>query len=89
MNGHSGAHSNHELEKRRLHSKTNRGGQVITAVTAGMLKILFDTQTRKFLGIHCIGDRAGEIVHIGQAVMLLGGTVDYFVNATFNYPTMA
>jgi NAD(P) transhydrogenase len=61
----------------------------MTQQTAGMLKILFDTKTRKVLGIHCFGDRAGEIVHIGQAVMLLGGTIDYFVNTTFNYPTMA
>jgi NAD(P) transhydrogenase len=54
-----------------------------------MVKILFDTKTRKVLGIHCFDDRTGEIVHIGQAVMLLGGTIDYFVNTTFNYPTTA
>lgn len=61
----------------------------MTQQTAGMLKILFHTETRKVLGVHCFGDRSSEIVHIGQAVMLNGGTIDYFVNTTFNYPTMA
>lgn len=61
----------------------------MTAQTAGMLKILFHTETLQILGIHCFGDRAAEIVHIGQAVMHLGGDINYFVNTTFNYPTMA
>ncbi len=61
----------------------------MTQQTTGMLKILFHTETRKVLGVHCFGDRSSEIVHIGQAVMLNGGTIDYFVNTTFNYPTMA
>ncbi len=63
-------------------------GKIIGDET-GMLKILFHRQTRKILGVHCIGELATEIVHIGQTVMNLGGTVDYFCNTVFNYPTMA
>lgn len=55
----------------------------------GMLKILFDPESLAVLGVHVIGDRAAEIVHIGQAVMALGGTIEYFRDAVFNYPTMA
>lgn len=61
----------------------------ISGETVGMLKLLFHRETRQILGIHCFGDRAAEIVHIGQAVMLGGQTLDYFANTTFNYPTMA
>jgi len=63
-------------------------GQIIGDDT-GMLKILFHRETREILGVHCIGDLATEIVHIGQAVMALGGTMDYFCDTVFNYPTMA
>src|SRR4029078_530757 len=56
---------------------------------SGMLKILFHRETRKLLGVHVIGECATEIVHIGQAVMALGGTIDYFRDTVFNYPTMA
>ncbi len=58
----------------------------------GMLKILFHRETLEILGIHCFGDRASEIIHIGQAIMDQKGeanTIKYFVNTTFNYPTMA
>ena len=64
----------------------------ITGRTVGMLKLLFHRQTHELLGIHCFGYQASEIVHIGQAIMAQTGaanTVDYFVNTTFNYPTMA
>jgi len=61
----------------------------ISGDTAGMLKILFHRDTREILGIHCFGENAAEIVHIGQAVMEMHGTLDYFANTTFNYPTMA
>jgi NAD(P) transhydrogenase len=57
-----------------------------------MLKILFHRETLEILGIHCFGDQASEIIHIGQAIMAQEGeanTVKYFVNTTFNYPTMA
>lgn len=64
----------------------------ITGEAVGMLKILFHRETKKILGIHCFGDQAAEIVHIGQAIMGQEGTansLDYFINTTFNYPTMA
>ena len=55
----------------------------------GLLKLIFDPTTLKLLGVHIIGDRAAEIVHIGQAVLAAGGTIDYFRDAVFNYPTLA
>lgn len=64
----------------------------ITGQTAGMLKLLFHRETLEILGIHCFGDQASEIIHIGQAIMLQpagANTLKYFVNTTFNYPTMA
>jgi NAD(P) transhydrogenase len=61
----------------------------ITGNTAGMLKLLFHHQTLELLGIHCFGYQAAEIIHIGQAVMAQGLTLEYFVDTTFNYPTMA
>ncbi len=55
----------------------------------GMLKLLFHPETLKLLGIHAIGQRATEIIHIGQAGLAFGGTVEYFRDAVFNYPTLA
>ena len=55
----------------------------------GMLKLLVHSQTRKLLGVHVIGEGAAELVHIGQMVMALGGNLDFLVNNTFNYPTLA
>jgi NAD(P) transhydrogenase len=55
----------------------------------GMLKLLFDRNTRKLLGVHILGQRATEIVHIGQAVMAHGGSIEYFRDTVFNYPTLA
>jgi NAD(P) transhydrogenase len=57
--------------------------------TTGRLKLIFHRETRQILGVHIIGEGAAELVHIGQAVMILNGTVDYFINAVFNYPTLA
>ena len=54
-----------------------------------MLKLLVSPVDRQLLGVHLFGTGATEIVHIGQAVMGCGGTVDYLVNAVFNYPTLA
>jgi NAD(P) transhydrogenase len=72
---------------------TARFGEIarghIVGDRTGMLKLLFHRDTRKLLGVHVIGESATEIVHIGQAVMALGGTIDYFRDAVFNYPTMA
>ncbi|MBY4677277.1 Si-specific NAD(P)(+) transhydrogenase [Marinobacterium arenosum] len=64
----------------------------ISGQPVGMLKILFHRETLAILGIHCFGDQASEIVHIGQVVMRQEGeanTIKYFINTTFNYPTMA
>lgn len=55
----------------------------------GMLKLLFDRKSLKLLGVHAIGSGAAEIIHIGQAVMAHSGTIAYFVNTVFNYPTLA
>jgi NAD(P) transhydrogenase len=63
-------------------------GQML-GVDTGLLKILFDRKTRRLLGVHIFGERATEIIHIGQAVLAFGGTIDYFRDAVFNYPTMA
>lgn len=64
----------------------------ITGQTIGMLKLLFHRETLQLLGIHCFGQNASEIIHIGQAIMSMPGELNslrYFVNSTFNYPTMA
>jgi NAD(P) transhydrogenase len=64
----------------------------ITGHTVGMLKILFNRDTLEILGIHCFGEQASEIVHIGQAIMSQEGeanSLQYFAETTFNYPTMA
>jgi NAD(P) transhydrogenase len=64
----------------------------ITGNTVGMLKLLFHRQTLEILGIHCFGDQAAEIIHIGQAIMSQqngANTIAWFANTTFNYPTMA
>jgi NAD(P) transhydrogenase len=55
----------------------------------GMLKLLFNRNTRKLLGVHAIGQRATEIIHIGQAVLAYGGSIEYFRDTVFNYPTLA
>ena len=55
----------------------------------GILKILFDPTSLKLLGVHAIGENAAEIIHIGQAVLSLGATIEYFRDTVFNYPTLA
>ena len=64
----------------------------ITGRAVGMLKILFHRETLEILGVHCFGPNAAEIIHIGQAIMKQpapNNTLEYFVDTTFNYPTMA
>ncbi|HTU26932.1 MAG TPA: FAD-dependent oxidoreductase, partial [Pirellulales bacterium] len=64
----------------------------ILGQTVGMLKLLFHRETLQILGVHCFGHNASEIVHIGQAIMSQPGennSLLYFINTTFNYPTMA
>jgi NAD(P) transhydrogenase len=55
----------------------------------GLLKLLFDPDTLRLLGVHVMGESATEIIHIGQAVLSMGGTIDYFRDTVFNYPTLA
>ncbi len=63
-------------------------GQII-GDSAGLLKLIFNLDTRELLGVHIIGEGASELVHIGQAVLAHKGKIDYFVNTVFNYPTLA
>lgn len=67
--------------------ETSRGH--IMGLDSGLLKMIFSLKTRRLLGVHIIGEGATELVHIGQAVLNLKGTVEYFVENTFNYPTLA
>ena len=67
--------------------ETSRGH--IMGLGHGMMKMLFSLKTRRLLGVHIIGEGATELIHIGQAVINLKGTIDYFVENTFNYPTLA
>jgi NAD(P) transhydrogenase len=61
----------------------------IAGAPHGMLKLLVSPNDLKLLGVHVFGTNATELVHIGQAVMGCGGTVEYLVDAVFNYPTFA
>ncbi len=63
-------------------------GQIV-GDSYGVLKLLVSPENRKLLGVHVFGTGATELVHIGQAVMGCGGTIDYLVDAVFNYPTLA
>jgi NAD(P) transhydrogenase len=55
----------------------------------GVIKLVVDRGTKTLLGCHVIGERASELVHVGQSVMLLGGTIDAFIEMVFNYPTLS
>lgn len=86
----------HELTEQKIPYEVGRAQfrslarAQITGQTVGVLKLLFHRDTLEVLGIHCFGDQASEIIHIGQAVMTGGkNDVSYFVETTFNYPTMA
>ena len=63
-------------------------GQILGDET-GLLKLLFDPESLKLLGAHAIGDGAAELIHIAQAVLAFGGTIEYFRDTVFNYPTLA
>ena len=67
--------------------ETSRGH--IMGLDAGMMKMIFALGDRRLLGVHIIGEGATELIHIGQAVLNLGGTIDYFIENAFNYPTLA
>ena len=61
----------------------------IAGDTEGVLKLIVDRRTRRLIGVHVIGERATELVHIGQAVVHLGGTIDAFIEMVFNFPSLA
>jgi NAD(P) transhydrogenase len=72
---------------RSYYDKSPRGE--IIGDTSGMLKLVFSPQNKRLLGVHMIGELASELVHIGMHVMLDDGTIDAFINAVYNYPTLA
>jgi NAD(P) transhydrogenase len=72
----------------RAFYRDNARGKII-GDKEGVIKLLFDRETKKLLGCHCIGDRASELVHIGQAAIMLGGGVETFIEMVFNYPTLS
>ena len=72
---------------RALYENNARGK--IQGDLEGITKLVVDAKTRKIIGIHVIGERATELVHIGQAAICLGGTVDLFIDMVFNYPTLS
>ena len=61
----------------------------IAGATDGLVKLIFDRGDRRLLGVHILGETAAEMVHVGQAVLQHGGTIDYFVHNAFNVPTWA
>ena len=67
--------------------ETSRGH--IMGLSSGMMKMIFSIKSRRLLGVHIVGEGATELIHIGQAVLNLKGTIDYFIENTFNYPTLA
>jgi NAD(P) transhydrogenase len=67
--------------------ETSRGH--IMGLSAGLMKMIFALEDRRLLGVHIIGEGATELIHIGQAVLNLHGTLDYFIENAFNYPTLA
>jgi NAD(P) transhydrogenase len=72
----------------RAFYRDNARGKII-GDKDGVVKLVFDTPSRKLVGCHCIGDRASELVHMGQLMIALGGTVDTLIETVFNYPTLS
>ena len=71
----------------RAFYRDNVRGQIMND-RDGMVKLVFDRPTRQLIGCHCIGERASELVHVGQAVIVLHGTVETFIEMVFNHPTL-
>ncbi len=76
-----------EIAVGRAYYKDNARGQIIND-PEGMLKLVFDRSNRKLVGAHLLGERSTDLIHIAQAVLTFGGTVDYFIESVFNYPTL-
>jgi NAD(P) transhydrogenase len=72
----------------RAYSENNARGQII-GDTVGLLKLIFAPQDKKLLGVHLIGELSSELIHIGSQVLAEGGTIDAFIQAVYNYPTLA
>jgi NAD(P) transhydrogenase len=84
-----------ELTKKKIayysgkaHLKETSRGQIL-GIGEGMLKMLFAQEDGKLLGVHILGEGSSELIHIGQAVLAMRGTIDYFLEHVFNYPTLA
>jgi NAD(P) transhydrogenase len=71
----------------RAFYRDNARGKIV-GDKEGVIKLVFDRTSRLLIGCHCIGDRASELVHVGQALVTLGGTVDTLIEMVFNYPTL-
>lgn len=67
--------------------ETSRGK--VMGLQSGLMKTIFSLKTRRLLGVHIVGEGATELIHIGQAVLTLKGSLDYFIDNAFNYPTLA
>jgi NAD(P) transhydrogenase len=76
-----------DCETGRAFYKDNARGQIVGDVD-GMVKLVFDARTKKLIGVHVLGERATELVHIGQSVMHFEGTIDDFIDQVFNFPTL-
>ncbi len=77
-----------DFEVGRARHENNARGQ-ITGERDGLLKLLFEVPSKKLLGVHIIGEAATELIHIGQMVMIAGGTIDVFIDSVFNFPTLS
>jgi NAD(P) transhydrogenase len=78
----------HEYLVGRASYRSNPRGQIM-GDTAGLVKLLFSPEDQKLLGVHIIGERASELIHIGQACMYFEGTLDFFIQNVFNFPTLS
>ena len=72
----------------RAYYRDNRRGQLV-GDTDGMVKLVFAPTDKKLLGVHIIGEQASELVHIGEHVMASGGSIDAFIDAVYNYPSLS
>jgi NAD(P) transhydrogenase len=77
-----------DYEVGRAWFKENARGQ-ISGTRTGLLKLLFRASDKTVLGVHVVGEHAAELVHVGMTVMQLGGTLDTFIDAVYNFPTLS
>jgi NAD(P) transhydrogenase len=77
-----------DVESGRSLFETNARARIAGA-TEGLVKLVFRRDDRRLLGVHIVGDDASELIHIGQAVLHAGATIDYFIHSTFNVPTLS